>query len=267
MNRDVMVVLLNYARPHHMPAVIQAWRQQTVPLGHLVVVDNSPPNKHLAYSEPYPQPDLRGADDVWRMTTNHGCPSRFAPALAIPGFRYVLFADDDMLPGKRAIENLLLQAEKLHDCFATIGQSSRNFNLEAPAGKRYAYRDVRRTADLQKVHLTVRSHFVVADSLTAAVDFRNSLIHSYGQKALDLCRTHDDMLLCLGLQEGSRDYGRSPMPPDPCYILPLSADPECELIKENLPGSNEGVHKRPGHLAERNAFVDMALEFGWRPVT
>jgi hypothetical protein len=49
----------------------------------------------------------------------------------------------------------------------------------------------------------------------------------------------------------------------PSYVTPAYEDPERRLVAEDL-DDRQGLWRRPQHMAERNAFVDLALEAGWR---
>lgn len=246
--KNLLLVLTNFSRPQNMPQVIRAWREQTVKADHLVVVDNAPPNY-------YPCHTLDGVDDVWRMTRNLGCSCHLAPALMLSHrYSYTLFADDDLLPGPKAIETVLVKAKELKDDFATIGQVGRNFHLDQPIGKRYVYGN----APDGMCDVTCRCSLVRSEGLPIILQFRDCLVETFGDDAADLTDIHDDLLTCLGIQGELRI-------PSYCFT---PTDPSCRLIKTEL-GSNDdkSVYRRPQHLAERNRFVDMAVQVGWKPVT
>lgn len=252
--KDLLLVLTNYSRPANMPQVIRAWREQTVKADHLVVVDNSDRNND---GEHYPNAAWRmyGVDDVWRMTRNLGCSCHLAPALMLSHrYRYTLFADDDLLPGPKAIETVLAKAKELKDDFATIGQVGRNFRLDQPSGKRYVYGN----APDGMCDVTCRCSLVRSEFLPTVLQFRQALVEMFGDEIADLTDIHDDLLTCLGIQGELRL-------PSYCFT---PTDPNCRLIKTEL-GSNDdkSVYKRPQHLVERNKFVNMSLEVGWKPVT
>lgn len=251
----VLVVLNHYNRPQNMPQLISAWKSQSVRPSSLVVVDNT-----IGECQPaYPNPIFAGADDVWRWKINAGCAAHFAPALTLHGHKYVLFADDDVLPGRRAVEYLLETASFLQDRFATIGQEGRNFLLDQPAGKRYSGRScpVRSTVPI-KTHITCQAHLVRADSMVGVLHFRQALLDAYREEADRLCKTHDDFLLCLGAQSVSH-Y--------PCYVNPVESEPSQCLIASRVGASDTtAVYRRPTHFAERARMVDMSLEIGWRPL-
>ncbi len=249
MSDGVLVVLTNWKRPGNVRACIDAWRVQSIPPASLVVVDNSPPQPGETY------PAFAGADDVWRVGRNLGPSCRLAPALQLHGHRYVLFADDDYVPGRLAVAHLLRAASDLGDRFATLGEQGRNFLLALPEGMRYSMQaGVPRVPGVATpCHLTVRGHLVRADLLVCCTAFRDHL-DSLGKG--HLADRHDDFLLSIGIQ---RETGL------PSYVTPLETNPEERLIRTPLP-EPDACHMRPTHLAERRELVDLALAWGWSPV-
>lgn len=266
----ILVVITNYSRPQNLPSVIQAWREQTV-TSKIVVVDNSPPPKpgvEFVTAEPYPNKLFQGvehkngrADDVWRMGTNFGCPCHFYPALAEYKFRYVMFVDDDFIPGSKALAKLLGFAEASGGRFASIGQfdAARNFLLSMQPGKRYSGRSVPHCSPNSwvKAHITCRGHLVRQDLLYHAIPFRNKLVEKFGGEAENLCNIHDDFLMCLGIQMGTGFCSWMGGKPE---------DQDERLYKVNLdtPNDKTSLWKRPTHFQERSRLVDMALEIGWK---
>lgn len=258
MSSGILVVITNYSRPQNLPDVIRAWREQTVP-SKIVVVDNSPINSQTG-REGYPSGNFDQADDVWRMQTNFGCPCHFYPALAEYKFRYVMFADDDFIPGSKALAKLLVLADASGGRFATIGQfdAARNFLLSMQPGKRYSGRSVPHCSPNSwvKAHITCRGHLVRQDLLYHAIPFRNKLVEKFGGEAENLCNIHDDFLMCLGIQMGTGFCS---------WMGGRPEDPDERLYKVNLdtPNDKTSLWKRPTHFQERNRMVDMALEIGW----
>ena len=254
----VLVVLNNYARPQNMSRIIDAWKGQTAKPARLVVVDNTQFGDYVC-GEQYPRDILHGSDDVWKWQDNCGCFAHLAPALVLTGYKYILLADDDVVPGLRAIEHLLRTAKFLDDAFATLGQEGRLFLLDQPPGKRYSGRScpVRSTTESVKTHITCQAHLVRADLVHGVLQLRTALINRFGDEAVQLCKVHDDFLLSLGTQCIS---------PYPSYVIPRTRDAADELIAER-PGCSDStsVYKRPTHFAERARMVDMCLEVGWRP--
>lgn len=208
-------------------------------------------------SEPYPQPGLKVACDVWRFRDNLGPPGRWAPALLYPDCSHILFADDDLIPGAEALAFFLDIAQELDGQFATLGVVGREFLLDRPAGQRYSGRfQPARTARPQPVHMTCRVQFVRARWLVHALQFRQALLDEFGLEALPLVSFHDDIQLCLGLQANTNQ---------PSYLLPGESRPAQKAILKDL-DDDQASWRRPGHFAQRNRLVDMALAVGWRPV-
>lgn len=259
----VLIILTNYSRPTNMPAVIRAWREQSVPCK-IVVVDNAPYTKVTLADGPfgdpieceeYPKSCTDGADDVWRWTHNSGCPCWLAPALMLYGHKYVLRADDDFLPGRRAVENLLECAGSLSDKFSTLGQVGRKLSFVLFKDY-YGYdrRNVPRNMWPVKVDLTCRVSFMLAPVVGGAIALRNLLIAEHPKESEKLVGVHDDFLISCGAQLVSNH---------PSYIVGTSDDPERELIKDEIPNGPESCYKRPNHYEERAAMARLVGAVGW----
>lgn len=266
----VLVILSNYRRPQNLPACIAAWRGQSVLPAKIVVVDNSPV-KDFGNKEPplgwfngtqpreiYPDMEFLGAHDVWRFTTNSGCPCKLAPAMLLYGHRYVLFADDDLLPGSRAIEHAMEAATALQDRFSTLGFINRRFRMDLPPGERYSGRCTVAASDRpMPCDLTCQVHLVRADMVHCAVVLRNNLLaRSRDNPDIPaLVGIHDDFLLCMGVQRATSW---------PSYVLPASDDSERWLVRTRLDEQGSAVWRRPDHFAERERMVELSLAAGWR---
>jgi hypothetical protein len=242
-----------------MPAVIRAWKGQSLPPTQIVVVDNSPDPNRIDYIARTREWQELGVYDTWRINKNLGPLCRLWPALALaPLYDYILFADDDLLPGINGLLSAVETAKRLNDKFATIGQEGRTFQRHDPcqhseqgARPTYSYKfgDTPRWDDSSRlVDCTVRCHLVLARYLQRVLHLREKL-------PANLCSDHDDLLLCLGLQID---------PGWPSYILPNSTS-QRQLIRENLPGCNgpEACWKRPDHLQQRTSFIRLAQDSGW----
>jgi hypothetical protein len=265
----VLVILTNYSRPQNMPRVIQAWRDQTVKCK-IVVADNSPPEM---YQETYPKYLLSGdgydaPDDVWRWTENSGCPCWLGPAAMLSHkYEYIIRADDDFLPGKRAVEHLLRTASICNYDFSTIGQIGRIFdergynrgNVPQRSLDEYEMRryELRRHQMIQ-VDLTCRVSMMKAENVLHVLDFRQRLVNTGEPDAARLVDIHDDFLACMGIQLAMDD---------PSYIISTTDDPETQLAKTEIPNGAESVYKRPGHYEERSRMVELSRMVGWRSVT
>lgn len=250
---NVLVVLTNYSRPQNMGKVIQAWRNQTHIAKHIVIADNAPVFNTTSI--------FNGADDIWMWERNSGCPCHFYPALSYTPFDYpyIIFADDDLLPGDSAIEVLLNNAYALDNKFSTIGQIGRTFLLDQPQGKRYSGRNMaaRKVFSPVETHLTCRAHMIRTEYLPHVLSFRNRLsLHS--REGNRLAQIHDDFLLCMGIQIATK-Y--------PSYLTPIDRNIEISsaLIRHDL-DDNKAVWRKPGHWEDRNRMVDLSLELGWKPI-
>lgn len=278
MTDKVLVVLTNYKRPQNMNRIIQAWKSQSVPT-YVVVVDNSPHASQIgAFGEPYPIAVLEKADDVWRIGNNLGPVCRFAPALMLAhDYEYCMFADDDFIPGSRAIETCMEVAQK-HPTFATIGHHGRNFHSIntcqtsiSPRYKEdwmYQYGNVQQRGEPVPVDLTVRAHFIKTENVFYAIRMACRIINHYEGSSYspiypssqektttkEMCKVHDDFLLCCGNQ----------IPDRQSLILPYSDDRERWIVKEDL-DTDGGLSKdRQKWLIERNRMLQLCIRSGWR---
>lgn len=251
MNDKVLVVLSNYKRPQNIPLCIKAWKGQSHPPSGLVVMDNSDSDTDW---------EVLGADSTWKVKPNLGPLCRIWPAIALaPQFDYVLFADDDLLPGREGLKAALDTAHHVSNKCATVGQEGRTFSSDGTEDMgrvnttwSYKFGNTPRYGDRPRVvDCTVRCHLVLAKYLHRTLLLRERV-------PAQLCQDHDDLLLCLGLQVNLCL---------PSYVLPASTL-ERQLIKENLPGCNgpEACWKRPDHITQRNQFINIAQDkAGWRP--
>lgn len=253
-NDNVLIVLTNYSRPQNMGRIINAWREQTHKEKTIVVADNSP----AVMDEGAPISELDGADDVWSWLRNSGCPCHFYPALSYTPseYPYTIFADDDLMPGRNALEVLLNHAHLLNNQFSTIGQIGRTFLLDKSYGNRYSGRNSN-TRDVHlpvKTHLTCRAHMIRTEYLPYVLSFRNRLsLHS--REGNRLSQIHDDFLLCMGIQVVTK-Y--------PSYLTMVSRNIDNELVRFDLDDA-KAVWRKPGHWEDRNKMVDLSIELGWNP--
>jgi hypothetical protein len=268
---DVLVVLTCYSRPQNMGRVIDAWNQQTVPVT-VVVVDNRPYTKITiadgAFGDPikgelYPCYELSGdgylsPSDVWRWTKNSGCPCWLAPAAMLYRHKYVVKADDDFLPGTRAVDHLLKTAMICDDEFSTIGQVGRILTPGKYHRGNVKLRDFDSEAEMTRVDLTCRGFLVKSRDIIHALDFRQQLLDSdpESEEIKHLVGIHDDFLICMGTQLCYESR--------PSYIISSTRDPEDLLIKTEIPNGPESCYKRPGHYEERQRMVELSESIGWR---
>ena len=267
MPNEVLVVLTCYSRPQNMPQVIDAWNRQTVPVN-VIVVDNRKwtPIDFETYQgdtesiEEYPCSQLSGNGydaplDVWRWMENSGCPCWLAPAIMLGHkYKYIVRADDDLLPGKRAVEHLLKTAYVCDDDFSTIGQVGRRFTEDKynrSNVKQWPFCDSKMT----RVDLTCRALMVKSRDVIHAFDFRQQLLDTGEPDAAKLVDVHDDFLICMGVQLATEH---------PSYITSYTDDDETQLVKTDIPNGPESCYKRPGHYEERQRMVELSRMVGWR---
>ena len=243
---NVLVVLTNWSRPANLPVIIQAFKRQTVSVD-IVCIDNS----HV---------DAMGLGSVgvetWRVPRNLGPPCRFVPAAADVGHEFVLFFDDDMVPGPSAVDGLLKCAADCHGKFATIGQIGRRFGSRR-RGSILRYRRLnspRLPRHLCPCDMTCRAHFVRREAVVHALAFRELLIARKRADCLVHVGIHDDILLCQGAQLATGW---------PSYLIPIGAA-EYDLNVCELDDSNALNHRRRSHVQERHDLANWSVELGWK---
>lgn len=232
-----------------MPAVFSAWNEQS--LTHdTVLFDNAPLKKSLACFVDVLPLDL----NIWRVPGNLGCAGHLAPAYALAYlYEYIVFADDDFVPGPSALWKLVGEADALKkEGFATLGYYGRKFVTDHGRGRDHTYGYRYGNAPPGKVDLTIRGHLVQAQNLHHVLAFRQKMVTAAPADGRRLTSIHDDMLLCLGIQA---------MTSRPSYVLKMEG--EQRLIARDLDQSG-AVYKRPEHLEERNEFIDLAEWCGWK---
>ncbi|HEY2344192.1 MAG TPA: hypothetical protein VGH90_14205 [Chthoniobacteraceae bacterium] len=141
-----------------------------------------------------PPESLARCDRVFRWKQNFGSYNRFIPSLAYQS-EYTYFHDDDMLPGRRVVENFLQYAGTIGD-FGVLGQNGRRFGNGA-----INQDEVRANGSPVTVDSLVRGYFVRTRNLVEL--FRRAW--RYGNNAA--YTRHDDLFLCLSMrQAGLRNY-------------------------------------------------------------
>jgi hypothetical protein len=260
--QPVLVVLTNWKRPQNIPGILEALEQQTVKAP-VLLVDNAPDPKPAGD----PVDPLRARFlDVWRFTENHGPPCRLAPAMVYHDYRYYLFLDDDYLPGRCCVENMLANARSLRDRFSTIGWLGRRFKQESGA-LLYHYGEWRKhvvdphghLATPSRVDMTIRGHLVQACHVPHALSFKWKLMGEHRASLATSLGRHDDFLLCQGIQTATRL---------PSYLAAaMAGGSEGARVWKELPTEDDrdvAARHRPGHQEERTACIRAAARMGWR---
>lgn len=242
---QTLAVITNYLRPENVSQIIGILKAQPCDI---VLADNSPDKGPLR-----PGFEAGAVRDVFRWQINSGPPCRFAPALMLPEYKYVLFIDDDLLPGERCIELCEQAAKDLADRFATIGEMGRRF-LPTQDGIAYDPTNITgRDKRIRVVDATVRMHFCVRKWVSHAIRMRDALIGRVSADAL----WHDDLLLCQGIQAAEKV---------PSYVL-RRWGAEGSLIEKNMPMYQErfqAMSEKSSHVPTRTELLRSMQKLGWK---
>ena len=244
----VLAIVTCYSRPHNMNQIIQAVKEQTVQC-ELAIVDNrDADDRGVGY-------DWGHADqmwNVWGVNLRNTC--RFLPVYSPKKYDYLWFLDDDLLPGRQAVEHCLHTALLVDDKFATIGSHGRRFNLEG-TGDKYSGRSCPMTTPYPiPVDLTCRTHFVRHDLLELYLRaFQDGLYLSVSVDHHDYQYINDDFVMCGAIQKAMRF---------PSYIPPTPPTIEHRMVKVELDETG-AVWKKPGHFKMRNQMVNYLQSMGW----
>ena len=145
---------------------------------------------------------------------------------------FTLFLDDDMLPGRRAVEHFVRWAEAKPEAML-LGQMGRI------VGRQYAWTKVPRGVDFTPVDMLVRAQFVRTEQLAGLVRFRqlwNGPIRE------------DDMALAWAIKIFSNGG---------IFLTPASDDSDEQINAEELPDGH-ALSKNPSHLQVRTDFWNAA---------
>jgi len=234
MEPKVLAVVTNFKRPINTIRICGRLAGQACDV---VVADNAPEGLNLRRT---------CCMDIFCWSTNVGPPCRFVPALALaPRYDFILFLDDDFLPGNHIVRNFLDAAQMTNGEFATLGVIGRNYRWRNGEWS-YMKRNVRLADDmiLTPTDMTARCHFVQASRLWVVAKMASLL----GEDVLE-----DDILLNQGIQ---MEYG------EPSYLLP-KMNPEARCIERELPDGGVSFCARPDHKAKRSALINEFARMGW----
>ena len=236
---QILAIVTNYSRPNNIPLIVDALREQTVPVD-IVVMDNSGVD-HFGF----------GLSLTWDVPDGgYGPPNRFLPAFRDHRHEFCLFLDDDLLPGCCAVEHILDTYEWMDGKVSTIGEIGR---IHTPQGE-YVRRNVRRQPFPCRVDMTARAHFVRTEHVRHVLNYKWDLINRFGDEARELVSIHDDLLLCCAIQM------------ETAFPSCLTAvDPsESKLIRtRDLPDGGGGVSAKAGFLEQRHRLIQMFQAIGW----
>lgn len=235
------VVVINWKRPHNMPAVLGALRAQSVPL-RIVLCECSPEAK---YAPSRACLDL--CDEVVRWDVNIGPSTRFlsTPRATEP---YTLFAVDDFVPGRRWAEGMIREAEYLtkwaRGKWLSIGQDGRRIELR-PGGDHQFRRVAKVRVHSPDAHFMVSSEIMPTYRLATLAQCRAELQMQFGN---DISHFEDDLLVAYaGLRNDLK-----------CMVVPVQGD-EFSWRMKRLTAEN-ALSARPDHQAGRQNFVERTLK-------
>lgn len=234
---SVLAVVTNWSRPRNIPLVVEALSSQA----DVVVLDNAVPGQSLE--------DLKvqvGAE-VWRVPKNLGPPCRFVPALADIEHQFVLFVDDDFLPGSKCVDVCLRTAERLNQEFATIGQIGRRFTSEDGTWRYRRKNSPRLRTGPCPCDMTCRTHFVRCSDVRHVLSLREQLLPQFREHVA----VHDDILLCLSIQMATRFAS---------VLIPTEGD----QIKVSELDDHNPISRRKTHMQHRNELINACADAGWR---
>tara|TARA_R110000824_G_scaffold120382_4_gene275649 strand:- start:3293 stop:4042 length:750 start_codon:yes stop_codon:yes gene_type:complete len=244
MSERTTVILTNWKRPGNLSKIIDAFQSQTVMPAAMLLVDNHPEEEpEFAFV------DTENFADVYRFETNAGPCCRFAGASFVTT-EFVLFFDDDLMPGKGAIEAYQDQADRLNGEFATLSDVGRIYRGNAEKGYSIRRRNCRRKTDgPAKVDMTCRAHLVRSEYVSVAVRDR---IRAAKDGATPSMLRHDDIFLSQGIQleTGWASY------------LARDVGHDAKLRHKDLPAPHSG-NGLPNHDGSRNELVNWYAEKGW----
>jgi hypothetical protein len=236
-------VVINFARPDNMAAVIAGLCGQTVPIDLITVVDHQQKELLSQYVNEPGQKFIQ-----WRLPDDGIGPcSRFLPALAYQQYDYTLFVDDDLVIGNRAHEHLLTTANKLGNSFATLGEIGRVYSIKS---NKFCYRvqDVPRVDSTVSADLTCRAHFVCTRNLPFVIIYIQCIRRLIAELKITApinWERHDDILLCEGLQLYT-GYGS---------VLTPTGAAETKIRFQDLP-DNFALSRCSDHLQSREWLVN-----------
>ena len=251
MNERTTVILTNWKRPHNLPKIIAAFKGQTVMPAEMILVDNHPEGEpEFALSEELCS-DAYGREftDVYRFETNAGPCCRFAGASFVTT-EFVLFFDDDMIPGPEAIEAYQQQADDLNGEFATLSDVGRIYRGGADKGYTIRRGNCGRREDgPAKVDMTCRAHLVRSEYVAVAI--RDRIRAAMDGGTVQMLR-HDDIFLSQGIQ---LETGW------PSYMS-QNVGHDAKLRHKDLPAPHSGSGL-PKHDQSRNDLVNWYGGKGW----
>lgn len=218
---DIQVIIVNWRRPKNIPAIIEAFRKQSIPCA-ITVCDVGGDGFCLSAET------LRAADDAFVWDRNYGSFNRYIPAF---GFEkeFCWFQDDDMIPGPELLAHMLSFRNLL---FSVLGQSGRRMR-----GDRYHL--VKPDVDPKEVDFVCRGYLVRTELL------HNVLRFKWEAQLKAPVITEDDILLAIAIETYTG-------------LRPWLASKPPSAAKMDLAGLPEpyACCRMPGHYKRRAAFYN-----------
>jgi hypothetical protein len=227
---SVEVVIVAW-RPANLLKLIHAFRSQTIPCRIMVITTG-----WMVDGQPVDEATLALADRVIRTSENFRGFNRFMGVFALDQ-EFTYFHDDDMLPGKRVLEHLLIEAGTLRE-FGIIGQLGRLFKNGGYDASNVARRDQARRVDM-----LVRGYFIRTKNLVYLLE----VLQGHDRRTTD-----DDLLLTLGMARNGL----------PCYLSRKDADRSTLMNEQELDASG-ALCGRSDHYRKRDQFVRANWKKEW----
>lgn len=234
----VEAVLINWKRPSNVKRIVQALKNQTIPV--TITICDCNPDPLFSLDEE----TISMVDRIYRWTHNLGAFSRYTP-MASYDHPYTFLIDDDLLPGEKCVETFLRAAIEMPE-FGVLGQFGRILDNDLI----FRPREIPLTSSFTEVDFIVRAYFVKTRHLYNITRFRWEI--GYFEEAFP----EDDLLLCASLKHYENRA---------CYLIPFNGDAETLVCKEEL-GATHALSTRTDHYYKRREFVKRLMYYGWKPI-
>lgn len=227
----VDVVISHYKRPQNIPAILDRFREQTIPV-------------RITLLDCHPLPELALDDRSWNRADRHfrfhnyGTANRHYLASAFWDCDYVYFHDDDMLPGVRAVEHLVQTYQSLEKpgILGEFGRLIRN--------GRYVCAELPLQNSPQRVSSVVRGYFTMPNNLLALQELWSKM----------QVLVHDDLALSASQEMcGRRNYIVSAWPDRSYSICERELDAPHAMCGDN------------SHGQYRQKACNQLFSLGWVP--
>lgn len=234
------VVILNYKRPLNIVRVVDAFRNQSVPV-FITLID-------AAADDSFKVPDscLKKVDNVITSKINFGSVTRFL-ICNLSKYEFMYFYDDDMLPGSRAVEYMESCADELVN-FSVLGCFGRILDKNYVYGNSIIQGNTKHVA----VDFVIRNYFIRSVNLSKVSEFMHKVL-----AGSSLPESRDDLIVNAGIQ--SITGYKSFVCKTPCN---KDMHPVCEELD-----APHAVSAKPGHLQNRQKLInEFTANNIWKPI-